>query len=113
MPEQDFQERTEKATVRRRRKAREEGQVARSTEINAGGVICLGFLTLYLMGPHVGAQLMQLMSHTMVNAPIIATADPRLAETLQDRADLVLLKPIGFSQMRDLAARLGFTPAGT
>lgn len=39
---------------------------------------------------------------------IIATADPRLAETLQDKADLVLLKPIGFSQLRDLAARLGF-----
>ena len=38
---------------------------------------------------------------------IIATADPRM-ETLQDRADLVLLKPIGFSQLRDLAARLGF-----
>ena len=39
---------------------------------------------------------------------IIATADPQLAETLQDKADLVLLKPIGFSQLRDLAARLGF-----
>lgn len=39
---------------------------------------------------------------------IIATADPRMAETLQDSADLVLLKPIGFSQLRDLAARLGF-----
>jgi DNA-binding response OmpR family regulator len=39
---------------------------------------------------------------------IIATADPRLGEQLQDRADLVLLKPIGFSQLRDLAARLGF-----
>jgi DNA-binding response OmpR family regulator len=39
---------------------------------------------------------------------IIATADPRMAETLQDKADLVLLKPIGFSQLRDLASRLGF-----
>jgi DNA-binding response OmpR family regulator len=39
---------------------------------------------------------------------IIATADPRMAETLQDKADLVLLKPIGFNQLRDLAARLGF-----
>jgi CheY-like chemotaxis protein len=38
---------------------------------------------------------------------IIATADPRMADILQDKADLVLLKPIGFSQMRDLAARLG------
>ena len=40
---------------------------------------------------------------------IIATADPQLAEVLQEEADLVLLKPIGFSQLRDLAARLGFT----
>jgi two-component system response regulator RegX3 len=39
---------------------------------------------------------------------IITTADPRLAEILQEEADLVLLKPIGFSQLRDLAARLGF-----
>jgi DNA-binding response OmpR family regulator len=39
---------------------------------------------------------------------IVSTADPRLGELLQDQADLVLLKPIGFSQLRDLAARLGF-----
>ena len=39
---------------------------------------------------------------------IITTADPRMAEMLDDKADLVLLKPVGFSQLRDLAARLGF-----
>lgn len=37
---------------------------------------------------------------------IIATADPRMAELLRGQADLVLLKPISFSQLRDLAARL-------
>ncbi len=37
---------------------------------------------------------------------IVATADARLAETLRKKADLVLLKPISFSQLRDLAARL-------
>ena len=37
---------------------------------------------------------------------IIATADPRMAEMLKDRADLVMLKPISFGQLRDLAARL-------
>lgn len=37
---------------------------------------------------------------------IIATADPRLADMLKDEADLVLLKPISFDQLRDLAARL-------
>ncbi len=37
---------------------------------------------------------------------ILATADPRMAEPLQEESDLVLLKPISFSQLRDLATRL-------
>jgi DNA-binding response OmpR family regulator len=37
---------------------------------------------------------------------MVATADERLAETLQEEADLVLLKPISFRQLRDLALRL-------
>lgn len=44
---------------------------------------------------------------------IITTADPRMAETLEDKADLVLLKPVGFSQLRDLATRLGFATTPT
>ena len=42
---------------------------------------------------------------------IIATADPRMADMLKDQADLVLLKPISFGQLRDLAARLSPQPA--
>lgn len=37
---------------------------------------------------------------------IVATAHPQLAESLQGEADLMLIKPIGFHQLRDLAARL-------
>ena len=37
---------------------------------------------------------------------LVATADPLMAESLRDEADLVLLKPISFSQLRDLSARL-------
>ena len=37
---------------------------------------------------------------------ILATADPILAETLSAESDLVLLKPISFIQLRDLATRL-------
>lgn len=37
---------------------------------------------------------------------IVASADPRMAEIIQDDADLVLLKPTTFSQVRDLAERL-------
>ena len=37
---------------------------------------------------------------------IIATADDRKAEILREEADLVLVKPVSFSQLRDLALRL-------
>lgn len=37
---------------------------------------------------------------------ILATADPLMAEPLQEDSELVLLKPISFSQLRDLATRL-------
>jgi DNA-binding response OmpR family regulator len=35
---------------------------------------------------------------------IVATAYPDLARKLEGEADLVLLKPVGYSQLRDLAA---------
>lgn len=41
---------------------------------------------------------------------ILATADARRAEVLQEQADLILLKPIGYRQLRDLAARLRTPP---
>ncbi len=37
---------------------------------------------------------------------IVATADYLIAEDLRDEADLVLLKPISFKQLRELSQRL-------
>lgn len=37
---------------------------------------------------------------------IVATAHPQLADNVQGEADLVLLKPISFTQLRGLAKRL-------
>lgn len=37
---------------------------------------------------------------------IITTVDARLAESLEDQADLVLIKPVNFNQLRDMASRL-------
>jgi two-component system response regulator TctD len=37
---------------------------------------------------------------------VIATADARMGEKYTDVADFVLIKPIAFSQLRDLTARL-------
>jgi DNA-binding response OmpR family regulator len=37
---------------------------------------------------------------------VVASADDALAQTLEADADLTLLKPVGFIQLRDLAQRL-------
>jgi DNA-binding response OmpR family regulator len=37
---------------------------------------------------------------------VIASADPEMASFLRGKADLVLIKPISYVQLRDLAARL-------
>jgi DNA-binding response OmpR family regulator len=42
---------------------------------------------------------------------VISTADPAMAETLRDQADFILIKPISFIQLRDLARRLRRTKA--
>jgi DNA-binding response OmpR family regulator len=38
---------------------------------------------------------------------IIATAFPDMALDLEEKADLVLIKPVSYSQLRDLAKRVG------
>ncbi len=75
MAERDFQERTEQATPRRRRQAREEGQVARSLELNAAAIICLGFAALYVLGPSLAGKSANLMTYIFTNAPFIAKSD--------------------------------------
>jgi len=74
----------------------------------AAAVPDLVVLDLYL--PHVsGLDVLQRIrtdsrfAHTRV---IVVTAGVRAAETLQEQADLVLVKPLDFVQLRDLAMRL-------
>jgi len=43
------------------------------------------------------------LKNTMV---VIATADARMGEAMIDEADFVLIKPITFTQLRDLTKRL-------
>jgi CheY-like chemotaxis protein len=43
------------------------------------------------------------LSDTLV---VVVTADPRMADIIREEADLVLLKPTTFSQVRDLVGRL-------
>lgn len=68
-------------------------------------VVVLDLYLPHVSGPDLLYQIRssEQLANTLV---IIATADPRLGETLQDQADLLLIKPISFKQLRDLARRL-------
>jgi DNA-binding response OmpR family regulator len=60
--------------------------------------------------PHVsGDEILTVIRHTDSLAQtrvIITTADATLAETLRSHSDLVLIKPISYLQLRDLAKQL-------
>lgn len=64
--------------------------------------------------PHVSGKdiLLQIRADTRLadTRVMLATADPLLADMLREDADLVLLKPISFNQLRDLAKRLHPSP---
>jgi flagellar biosynthesis protein FlhB len=54
------QERTEEATPRKRQKAREEGQVPRSRELNSMALVCVAALALMALAPWGASRLMDL-----------------------------------------------------
>ncbi len=65
-------------------------------------------LDLHLPGMS-GEQVLQyIRSEPRLNSArvILTTADAAMADRLSEQADLVLVKPISFGQMRDLARRL-------
>ncbi len=61
MAEESFQEKTEKATPRKRRKAREEGQVAKSAEIASVLVLLVGICVLFVFGAYFYPKLQQIV----------------------------------------------------
>jgi flagellar biosynthetic protein FlhB len=56
------EEKTEKATPKRRKDAREKGQVLRSTELNSTFILLTAFLAIKLLGPSVVTELKRFMS---------------------------------------------------
>ncbi|MEM7029248.1 MAG: response regulator [Chloroflexota bacterium] len=67
-------------------------------------------IVLDLNLPHVSGQ--QILQHIRASTQlentrvIVVSANHRLAESLRILADLVLIKPVSFSQLRDLAKRM-------
>jgi flagellar biosynthetic protein FlhB len=63
MPDKGAQEKTEKPTPRRRNKAREQGQVAKSMEISSVGVLLAGITSMWLFSGFFYNQIGGLMRH--------------------------------------------------
>lgn len=83
-----------------------DGQVA--IDRLAGDAPAVIVLDLHL--PHVdGATILQKIhanERFAKTAVIVTTADAQLADGLRGKADLVLLKPVGVDQLRELAKRM-------
>ncbi len=60
MPEDSFQEKTEKATPRRRQKAREKGNVAKSSELNTALILLASLAALGLLAAGMSRRLMDI-----------------------------------------------------
>jgi DNA-binding response OmpR family regulator len=88
------------------------------TEIIADGALAQTRLTevvprlvvLDIHLPHVSGELLlqQIRSNPALDRTrvVVASADPITADLLRPDSDLVLIKPVSFSQLRDLAQRL-------
>jgi flagellar biosynthesis protein FlhB len=94
MADESFQEKTQDATPRRRQKAREEGTVARSVDLTAAGIICLGFTSVFLLGPYMIGRIQDSLRYTMANAPTIALSDPTF-QTVFSNSMLIFFAIVG------------------
>jgi len=75
MAEETAGERTESATPRRREKAREKGQVARSQEVNSFFVLVTGAAMLVVLSPFMMDQLRQAASYLLGQAAFLAPSN--------------------------------------
>lgn len=64
-----LEDKTEAPTPRRRTEAREEGQVARSMEVNSAAILITGLLILKTTGPGIGTRLQDTMVRSLSNFP--------------------------------------------
>jgi flagellar biosynthesis protein FlhB len=91
MPEESFQERTEKATPRRIREAREKGQVARSQDLSAVIVMLCGLAAMVALGPAMSRELRGLLTWTLSDSAKFAI-DPGTAQDFFFKVGWVFVK---------------------
>ncbi len=86
MPEDSLQEKTERATPKKRQKAREEGQTAKSIEISSVMVLLTGVVLLRFLCPLFGNQILNMMRANFIFDQIPQMNIHHCLNLLQDMA---------------------------
>jgi flagellar biosynthetic protein FlhB len=76
MATDEFGEKTEQPTERRRTQAREQGNIARSTDVTAAGVLIAAAGALYFVGPSSGEALVRFLRHTLTTDAWLTVSQP-------------------------------------
>jgi flagellar biosynthesis protein FlhB len=84
MADDSFQEKTETATSKKREKAREEGQVAKSPEIASVLVLLVGIFVLYLVGGQTYSRIEQVL-HNLVSFQQLPSFDKQFCLSLLNK----------------------------
>ncbi|MBN4081336.1 flagellar biosynthesis protein FlhB [Caldithrix abyssi] len=90
MAENSSQDRTEKATPKRRQEAREEGNIAKSMDVNAVAVLLVGILGLKFMGADLFEQLTQFMRSIYTSLSVTTLTTESIPNQTQDGIGYIL-----------------------
>lgn len=94
MPPNDLQDKTEKATPKKRADARKKGQVAKSMDVSSVAVLLAGLSTLCLFVPFMHSRIALLMqdSFSMIKTPVLDMSNVlMMAETLVGRFIVIVI----------------------
>lgn len=76
MATDEYGDKTEQPTERRRTQAREQGNIARSADVTAAGVLIAAAGALYFVGPSSGEALVRLLHNTLTTDPWLSISQP-------------------------------------
>jgi len=90
MAEQGFQEKTERATPKRREDSRKKGQVAKSRELSSIAVLSAGAIYLFFQGKAHTMELGRILRRSFLDIPAIAAGDRNLLEYMIEQTGVFL-----------------------
>lgn len=82
MPEENFQDKTEPATPKRREESRKKGEVAKSRELSSIAVLSAGVLFLFFSAKHMSLSMGQLLERTFLKIPEFMSIEEKILSFL-------------------------------